>query len=67
MSDEPATAAEGWAAPVNTRRWHYFRDGRSLCGRWGYFGSLWDQSLQYVSKDCAECRRRRDAEKVESS
>jgi hypothetical protein len=25
---------EGWGWLYNARKWHYFRDRRSLCGRW---------------------------------
>jgi hypothetical protein len=26
--------AEGWWWPIRAHRAHYFREGRSLCGRW---------------------------------
>lgn len=29
--------AEGWAIPLLAKRAHYFREGRSLCGKWGFF------------------------------
>lgn len=54
---------EGWAWPVNSRKAHYFRESRSLCGRWGFFGSAFDPSQQGQSPDdCTDCRRRRDRE-----
>ena len=27
-------SAEGWDYLQNTRKWHYFVNGRSLCGKW---------------------------------
>lgn len=35
MSDR----AEGWGSLSNAASAHYFRGGRSLCGRWMTFGS----------------------------
>ena len=29
---------EGWTWIFNSPKWHYFADGRSLCGRWMLFG-----------------------------
>ena len=32
---------EGWDKTLPARKWHYFRDGISLCGRWlRYFHPL---------------------------
>lgn len=47
---------EGWAQPLAARKEHYFRDGRSLCSNWGYFGDLQDSP---PDKDvtCAKCER----------
>lgn len=25
---------EGWGLLINSKKWHYFVNGRSLCGRW---------------------------------
>lgn len=25
---------EGWTWLMNARKWHYFRDGKSLCKKW---------------------------------
>ena len=50
---------EGWTWLINATRWHYFRGGRSLCGRWGLFGSAKLEPDNHDSTDnCAECRRR---------
>lgn len=52
-----------WGEPINARRWHIFREGRSLCGggRWMLLGA--DQSVSEddsyrEGKDCKECCRR---------
>jgi len=50
---------EGWTWLWNARKWHYFRSGKSLCGRWGI---LSENALE-VGKDdsednCTGCRRK---------
>lgn len=48
---------EGWGFPLNSKKMHYFIDGRSPCGKWMFFGNLesdeWEDPL-----DCKECRKR---------
>lgn len=55
--------AEGWTWLINSRKWHYFRDGRSLCGG---FALLSDKDLEQGNNcspdNCAKCRRKREAE-----
>lgn len=63
--------SEGWA-DVGGRKWHYLRDGRSLCGKWmtgGVFGSakIYDADQGPLADkpsatDCAACWRKRKAE-----
>ena len=54
---------EGWAWPRRGRRAHYFRDGRSLCGRWSSWPSSYAQNQELGSLDhCAKCARRRAKE-----
>jgi hypothetical protein len=31
---------EGWTWLTNSNKWHYFRDGRSLCGKFGLFPTM---------------------------
>ena len=58
-----ATSDEGWAEPTKSRKYHYFRNGRSLCGRWGFFGELQgDEPYAKSECDCRECWRRREKE-----
>ncbi|MHC4620354.1 MAG: hypothetical protein ACYTEQ_21605 [Planctomycetota bacterium] len=48
---------EGWGLPALSRRWHYFVNGKSLCGRWLFTGPV--ESGNNDSLDnCATCRRK---------
>ena len=51
--------SEGWNWLSNSRKWHYFRDGRSLCQQYMLLGSNADaQTGNDMSPDnCAACRR----------
>lgn len=52
---------EGWCWPVASRKAHYFKNGRSLCNRWMYFGQL-DKNQKTGTApgpdDCRECHSR---------
>jgi hypothetical protein len=52
---------EGWYGPPSARRFHYFRAGRSLCGKWAVLAPAdhvpWDCAYENVPGDCAECAR----------
>jgi hypothetical protein len=53
------TDRRGWGFPVNSRKAHYFTSsGRSLCGRWVFFGALEDSRHDHT-ENCADCRKRR--------
>lgn len=57
---------EGWVHLSNDRRWHYFRMGRSLCGRYGLKPSgayLFEADGEPSPEDCALCRRKLEKEK----
>lgn len=49
---------EGWGWPANARKAHYYIEGRSLCAKWAFFGSL---SLKNDASpdNCAECKRQK--------
>lgn len=51
---------EGWGWPAEARVSHYFRAGRSLCGKWGWLGAhaylLTDAP---PSQPCKTCEARR--------
>ena len=56
---------EGWTWLYNSKKWHYFRDGRSLCGKWGRFGSpdTLEQGKDDSPDNCAVCRKKLAKEK----
>lgn len=59
-----ATPDEGWAKPLNVKKWHYFRGGRSLCGSWGYFGTaLQEDDGKDHKEDCGRCLKKLRKEK----
>lgn len=49
-------ATEGWNWLHNSRKWHYFADGRSLCGKWMTLGTNADaeQGGDASSDNCRE-------------
>jgi len=54
---------QGWAMPFESRRFHFFVDGRSLCGRWGSFlmapeAFMPDAPNVDSDRDCKACARR---------
>jgi hypothetical protein len=49
---------EGWVWFLNSKKAHYVREGRALCGRWMYLGSTFEQGNDDSVDNCAECRRR---------
>ena len=49
---------EGWGWPGISKKAHWFtEDGRSLCGKWMYMGSL-ETGNDASADNCAECKRR---------
>ncbi len=38
MADDPVKSHDGWGWPTAATKPHYFKDARSLCGRWGQVG-----------------------------
>lgn len=60
--------AEGWTYLINSKKWHYFRDGRSLCGKWAYFGSSdFEKGKDNHPKNCSACVKKRAAETNKTS
>lgn len=57
---------EGWVWLVNSTKWHYMRNGQSLCRRWGYFGSTYEQGNDNSSDNCKTCQRALAKEKAEA-
>ena len=54
---------EGWMKLDNAKLWHYFRDGRSLCGKWMTFSQNYDETENIDSPDnCKACKNKRSKE-----
>jgi len=66
--DKDMTELEGWVFLINSKKWHYFVDGESLCSGWMYWGKSLDdfQKGNNDSPDnCAKCKKKllaRDAQ-----
>ncbi len=58
------TDNQGWQHPFNTKKWHYFRDRMSLCGRWALLGGndVGELDLFGSPDNCKECERKRKKE-----
>lgn len=55
---------EGWGFPQRSRKAHYFVNGRSLCGKWTFFGKVAEGDPGFFeSKCCAKCFREFDKRK----
>jgi len=55
----------GWVKLLNAKKFHWIEDGRSLCGKWGYFGKnpeAYDQDTTEKRDECKECRRKLNKE-----
>jgi hypothetical protein len=70
--------SEGWAFPTyESKKSHYFREGRSLCGKWAIPASIrvagrldegmGDDCLTCTRKAIAEVERRPEPERDEES
>ena len=53
---------EGWAQPVNSRKFHYFRERQSLCGKWMFFGQNLDDDKTEWGGECSVCRKKLNKE-----
>jgi len=55
---------EGWGYIHNSPKWHYFIDGRSLCGRWLSLGlGKLEQGSDSSPDNCKACRRKLEKRK----
>lgn len=52
-------ANEGWGFTATSRKAHYFRDGRSLCGKWWFRDprAPLEPDDRPSPDDCVACRR----------
>ena len=52
---------EGWTWLTNSKKWHYFVDGRSLCGGFMVFANMQGELVQGnndSSDNCASCKKK---------
>ena len=62
MNDKKLT--EGWISLYNARKFHYARDGRTLCGKFLYLGASYSPDTGSDHKnDCAACSKKLRAER----
>ena len=59
---------EGWTYLVNSPKWHYFRDGRSLCRKFLLLGRPeLECDGPESADDCKKCRQLRNKEQDKKS
>jgi len=52
----PNKTNEGWGWPSNSKKAHYFREGRALCGKWLFLGKL-EQGNDDSLDNCTACKK----------
>jgi len=57
------TEKEGWAMPLNAKKYHYFMEGMSLCARFMFIGTLEPDDGKESPDDCKACRRKLEKKK----
>lgn len=62
-SPEGNRRESGWGFPGLSKRFHYFENGISLCGKWMYRGQLEPDTGTQGKEDCKECYRRLERRK----
>lgn len=58
----PELRQEGWGNPDPyslLSKFHYFRNGMSLCGKWGFFRGDVEQGQDDHSDNCTACKRKK--------
>ena len=57
----------GWHMPPSARKFHYFENGRSLCGRYDGVKAKGTSDDGYsTSYDCAKCRKTLDKRRAKA-
>jgi len=56
---------EGWTYLLNDRsgKWHYFREGKSLCRKWMCFGHDFEVGNDNSLDNCKACMKALEKEK----
>jgi hypothetical protein len=63
-----ALAREGWTWLFNSRKWHYFRGSRSLCGKFLLLGSKdLEMGNDKSADNCGSCQRKLEAKRDKRS
>ena len=58
-ADGRITEREGWGYISTARKWHYYRNGTSLCHKFTKFTTHdLERGVNNSPDNCAECRRR---------
>ena len=56
MTDDLMPIGHGWHRPPGSRKFHYFENTRSLCGRYAFMKIEGDKPTDcYNKSDCAKC------------
>ena len=55
--------SEGWTWLFNSKKWHYFRKGRSLCGKWALLGHPELEADASSPDNCKACVAKRVQER----
>lgn len=59
MKTKTELNAEGWTWLIGTAKWHYLRNGKSLCGKWGVVGKpTLEQGNNNSPDNCNMCRKK---------
>lgn len=61
VGEQEAPLLAGWHRPQNSQKWHYYTNGKSLCGKWVLFGGIIrksNQGFKTSGDDCSRCRQR---------
>ena len=52
---------EGWTWLFNSRKWHYFKDGMSICGKFMLLGKgELEQGNDDSPDNCVQCKKKRN-------
>jgi len=49
---------EGWVWFINTRKAHYVKESKSLCRRYMYLGSSFEQGKDDSPDNCSACKKK---------
>lgn len=55
---DPNQLTEGWVSLLNSKKFHYVRDGRTLCGKFLYLGGAFTPDAGWHNPDdCPKCSK----------